>query len=157
MNIKLNNKNIMLSEKEMTYVLLQHLENSGYIAVTELVLNNSLFDISNQVSKDISKIRIDIAAYKNDKIIFIEVENGLWLTHPLLYREFSHLLFLACPAEFKSPTDNEQILMAKRNGIGIITVTKNGSIKTILPPVEYNISNSYSKAIICLIKKRKMK
>lgn len=152
----INKQDKMLSEKEMTYALLQHLENLGYNAVAELVLNNSLFDISELVGKNISKVRIDIAAYKKDKITFIEIENGLWLTHPKLYRKFSHLLFLAYPAEYKSPTDNEQILFAKRKGIGILSVTKNGSIKTILRPVEYNISVSLSSVIISLIKKRKM-
>ncbi|NHK32563.1 MAG: hypothetical protein FK730_14515 [Asgard group archaeon] len=149
--------NQMLSEKEMTYVLIQHLRKLGYIAVAELVLNSSLFDISRLVEKNISKVRIDVAAYKDDKITFIEVENGLWLTHPILYRELAHILFLAYPAEFKSPSDDEQILLAKRKGIGIISVTVNGSIKTILRPVEHQLSESQAKAIISLIEKRKKK
>jgi hypothetical protein len=156
-NESIENHNQMLSEKEMTYVLILHLQKLGYIAVSELILDSSLFDISKLVEKNISKVRIDVAAYKDNKIIFIEVENGLWLTHPILYRELAHILFLAYPAEFNSPTDNEQILLAKRKGIGIISVTINGSIKTILRPVEHQLSDSHTKAIISLIDKRKKK
>ena len=72
----IENQNQMLSEKEMAYVLIQHLQNLDYIAVSELVLNDSLFNISKLVEKNITKVRIDVAAYKDDKITFIEVENG---------------------------------------------------------------------------------
>jgi hypothetical protein len=156
-NESIENHIQMLSEKEIAYVLILHLQKLGYIAVSELVLDSSLFEISKLVEKNISKVRIDVAAYKDNKITFIEVENGLWLNHPILYRKLAHILFLAYPAEFNSPTDNEQILLAKRKGIGIISVTLNGSIKTILRPVEHQLSDRQTKVIISLIDKRKKK
>ena len=120
----------------------------------ELVLNNSLFDIKALTNRDISKVRIDVAAYKDGKITFIEVENGLWVTHPLLYRDFAHRVFLACPFDEDNPTDSEQISMAKVYGIGIIRVTNLGSIIPILSPIDYDIPPIIANPIISLIKSK---
>ncbi|NHJ47352.1 MAG: hypothetical protein FK733_06135 [Asgard group archaeon] len=149
-----NDKVKSLSEKEIAYTLLLNLQKLGYTAVTELVLNDLKFDIPKLVGKNISKVRIDLAAHKNEKITFIEVENGLWITHPQIYRKLAHILFLAYPAEYNSLTDEEQILFAKSKGIGIITVTANGSIKTTLKPIEHEIPIHLAKSIISLIDKK---
>ena len=106
-------------------------------------------------SKEVSKVRIDVAAIKDDKIIFIEVENGLWVTHPLIYRNFAHRVFLAYPAEIKNPTDEEQIKLAKSEGIGIIKVSAIGSITSLVKPLDYEIPAPLSKAIISLFKQKK--
>lgn len=150
-------RNEFLSEKEMAYAIKIQLEKLGYIATAELVLTNKHFNLNEKTKENVSKIRIDVAAYKNNKVTFIEVENGLWTTHPLIYREFAHFLLLAYPTEYTSPTDSEQINLAKAYGIGIISVSRNGSIKSILRPEEYTIPKDTTKAIISLIHKRKAK
>jgi hypothetical protein len=155
MSLEKENPHIKLSEKEIAHALQLHLERLGYTVVRELVLNDLKFDIQLLVGKDIRKVRIDVAAYKDDEITFIEVENGLWLTHPIIYRELAHKLYIAYPAEFASPSDQEQIKLAKSKGIGILTVNTNGSLQIILQPQEYDLPKHLSNAIISLIKKRR--
>ncbi len=149
-----NQGNKILSERKIADILTVHLERLGYIVVKELVLNNSLFDIKALTNRDISKVRIDVAAYKDGKITFIEVENGLWVTHPLLYRDFAHRVFLACPFDDDNPTDSEQISMAKVYGIGIIRITNHGSIIPVLSPIDYDIPPIIANPIISLIKSK---
>ncbi len=149
-----NQRNKILSERKIADILTVYLERLGYIVVKELVLNNSLFDIKALTNRDISKVRIDVAAYKDGKIIFIEVENGLWVTHPLLYRDFAHRVFLACPFDDDNPTDSEQISMAKVYGIGIIRITNFGSIIPVLSPIDYDIPPIIANPIISLIKSK---
>ncbi len=149
-----NQGNKILSERKIADILTVHLERLGYIVVKELVLNNSLFDIKALTNRDISKVRIDVAAYKDGKITFIEVENGLWVTHPLLYRDFAHRVFLACPFDDDNPTDSEQISMAKVYGIGIIRITTQGSIIPVLSPIDYDIPPIIANPIISLLKSK---
>ncbi|NHJ84640.1 MAG: hypothetical protein FK734_04215 [Asgard group archaeon] len=147
----------ILSEKEMAIILVKKLFDLGYQATTELVLDNSHFSIEKLTEKSVSKVRIDVAAHKNGDIIFIEVENGLWLTHPTLYREFAHRVFLACPYEITTPTDNEQLEYAEAKGIGVIKISANGTLFTILPPQNYEIPISRAKAVISLINRKNAK
>jgi len=154
MSINKEQGNKILSERKIADILTVHLERLGYIVVKELVLNNSLFDIKALTNRDISKVRIDVAAYKDGKITFIEVENGLWVTHPLLYRDFAHRVFLACPFGDDNPTDSEQISMAKVYGIGIIRITTQGSIIPILSPIDYDIPSIIANPIISLLKSK---
>lgn len=154
MSINKEQGNKILSERKIADILTVHLERLGYIVVKELVLNNSLFDIKALTNRDISKVRIDVAAYKDGKITFIEVENGLWVTHPLLYRDFAHRVFLACPFNDDNPTDSEQISMAKVYGIGIIRITNLGSIIPVLSPIDYDIPPIIANPIISLIKSK---
>ncbi|MHA1185915.1 MAG: hypothetical protein ACTSSK_03435 [Candidatus Heimdallarchaeota archaeon] len=143
-----------LSEKNIADVLLHHLSNLCYQATTELVLNSKHLDIQGLTGKELEKVRIDVAAYKDEKISFIEIENGLWLTHPLLYRNFAHNTLLAYPAENTALTDEEQIEYAKLKGIGIVSVSTIGSVTSILRPKDQEISEQLTKAIISLIDKR---
>ncbi len=145
---------IILSEKKLADILIVHLKQLGYLVVKELVLNRSLFNIREITKRDISKVRIDIAAYKDGKITFIEVENGLWLTHPLLYRDFAHRVLLAYPVTADTPTDSEQIAIAKAYGIGILKISKLGSITPILSPIDYEIPKIIANPIISLIKSK---
>ncbi len=154
MTVNNEQENKFLSERKIADILTVHLERLGYIVVKELVLNNSLFDIKALTKRDISKVRIDVAAYKDGKITFIEVENGLWVTHPLLYRDFAHRVFLACPFDNDNPTDSEQISMAKVYGIGIIRITNQGSIIPVLSPIDYEIPPIIANPIISLIKSK---
>ena len=158
MSVKKENmkqENRFLSERKIADILTVHLKRLGYLTVKELVLNNSLFDIQALTKRNISKVRIDVAAYKDGKITFIEVENGLWLTHPLLYRDFAHRVFLACPFDDDdNPTDSEQISMAKVYGIGIIRITNQGSIIPVLSPIDYDIPPIIANPIISLIKSK---
>lgn len=154
MSINKEQGNKILSERKIADILTVHLERLGYVVVKELVLNNSLFDIKALTNRDISKVRIDVAAYKDGKITFIEVENGLWVTHPLLYRDFAHRVFLACPFNDDNPTDSEQISMAKVYGIGIIRITNLGSIIPVLSPIDYDIPPIIANPIISLIKSK---
>jgi preprotein translocase subunit Sss1 len=149
-----NQENKFLSERKIADILTVHLERLGYVVVKELVLNNSLFDIRAITKRDISKVRIDVAAYKDGKITFIEVENGLWVTHPLLYRDFAHRVFLACPFDNDTPTDSEQISMAKVYGIGIIRISNLGSIIPVLSPIDYDIPPIITNPIISIIKSK---
>ncbi|NHJ04193.1 MAG: hypothetical protein EAX90_05180 [Candidatus Heimdallarchaeota archaeon] len=144
----------ILNESEIANVLIHHLTNLGYQTKTEFVLNNSYFNIKQLTNKEISKVRIDVAAVKDDKIIFIEVENGLWITHPLIYRNFAHRVLLAYPAENENPTDDEQIKLAKSEGIGIIKVSAIGSITPLVKPLDYDIPTSLCNAIISLFKEK---
>ena len=143
-----------LSEKEIARVLVYHLERLGYHAVTELVLNDAHLNIPKITSKELSKVRIDVAAVKGDVVIFIEVENGLWATHPLLYRGFAQRVFLACPAENSNPTDSEQLELAKSQGIGVLKVSNIGTVLPVLEPVDKEISPFITKAIKSLLQRR---
>ena len=154
MTVNKEQENKILSERKIADILTVHLKRLGYIVAKELVLNNSLFDIKALTNRDISKVRIDVAAYKDGKITFIEVENGLWVTHPLLYRDFAHRVFLACPFDDDNPTDSEQISMAKVYGIGIIRITNLGSIIPVLSPIDYDIPPIIANPIISLIKSK---
>ena len=154
MTVNKEQENKILSERKIADILTVHLKRLGYIVAKELVLNNSLFDIKALTNRDISKVRIDVAAYKNGKITFIEVENGLWVTHPLLYRDFAHRVFLACPFDDDNPTDSEQISMAKVYGIGIIRITNLGSIIPVLSPIDYDIPPIIANPIISLLKSK---
>lgn len=144
----------ILNEREIANVLVHHLTNLGYQTKTEFVLNNSYFNIKQLTNKEVSKVRIDVAAVKDDKITFIEVENGLWITHPLIYRNFAHRVFLAYPAENENPTDEEQIKFAKSEGIGIIKVSAIGSITPLVKPLDYEIPAPLSNAIISLFNEK---
>ena len=143
-----------LSEKEIARVLVYHLEKLGYLAVTELVLNDAHLNIQKITRKELTKVRIDVAAVKEDVIIFIEVENGLWATHPLLYRGFAQRVFLACPAENVNPTDSEQLQLAKSQGIGVLLVSNIGSVLPVLEPEDKEISPFITKTIKSLLQKR---
>ncbi|NPE07097.1 MAG: hypothetical protein GNW80_02345 [Asgard group archaeon] len=154
MTVNKEQENKILSERKIAEILTVHLKRLGYIVVKELVLNNSLFDIKALTNRDISKVRIDVAAYKDGKITFIEVENGLWVTHPLIYRDFAHRVFLACPFDDDNPTDSEQISMAKVYGIGIIRITNLGSIIPVLSPIDYDIPPIIANPIISLLKSK---
>ena len=67
MTVYKEQENKFLSERKIADILTVHLERLGYIVVKELVLNNSLFDIKALTKRDISKVRIDVAAYKDGK------------------------------------------------------------------------------------------
>jgi len=157
MSVKKENQSsneIILSERKIADILTVHLEQLGYLVVKELVLNSSIFNIREITKRDISKVRIDIAAYKDGKITFIEVENGLWLTHPLLYRDFAHRVLLAYPCTEETPTDSEQISMAKAYGIGILKISEHGSITPILSPIDYELPAIIANPIISLIRSK---
>ena len=147
-------KNQRLSERAMAKVLKRYLRERGYIAVCELVLNDKHFDIKELTGKELTKIRIDVAAHKNGSIIFIEIENGLWLTHPLLYREFAHHLFVAFPKGYSSPVDKEQLQLAAAFGIGVVAVQKTGELELLAEPTNYPIPTERANKIINLINKR---
>ncbi len=153
---KKKNKHL-LSEREIARVLIYHLEKLGYHAVTELVLNDAHLNIKKITGKNLTKVRIDVAAVKGDIITFIEVENGFWATHPLLYRNFAHRVFLAYPAESNTPTDAEQLQLAKSQGIGVIKVSTIGTLLPVLDPVDIEISHYIRNAIKSLIQKRLLK
>ena len=146
-----------LSEKEIARVLVYHLKKLGYLAVTELVLNDAHLNIRKITGKELTKVRIDVAAVKDNVVIFIEVENGLWATHPLLYRGFAQRVFLACPDENSSPTDLEQLELAKSEGIGVLKVSNIGTVLPVLEPVDREISPFITKAIKSLLQKRLLK
>ncbi|MBY9002034.1 MAG: hypothetical protein KGD64_14035 [Candidatus Heimdallarchaeota archaeon] len=78
-------------------------------------------------------IRIDLAAYDphNDKIIFVEAENGLYLPHPQIYLPFCNELYVLCPEDLSS-FRNEQMEWSRDEGIGIIEMTEDGEITTSL-------------------------
>lgn len=147
-------KTNLLSEREIARVLIYHLEKLGYQAVTELVLNDAHLNIKKITGKDLTKVRIDVAAVKGDIITFIEVENGFWATHPLLYRNFAQRVFLAFPAEYSTPTDAEQLQLAKSQGIGVIKVSTIGTLLPVLEPADIEISPYIRNAIRSLIQKR---
>ncbi|MHA1773552.1 MAG: hypothetical protein ACTSXO_05445 [Candidatus Heimdallarchaeota archaeon] len=142
------------SERKMAKVIEQYLRKRGYTTVCELVLNNRYFDIKEITGKELTKVRIDVAAHKNGNITFIEIENGLWLTHPLLYRELAHRLFLAFPKGYTSPVDKEQLQFAAAFGIGIVAVQKTGELELLAEPTNHPIPEKRARVIINLINKR---
>jgi hypothetical protein len=80
-------------------------------------------------------VRIDLAAYdkKNDIIIFVEAENGLFLQHPQIYLPFCNHLYVLCPKDNSSFRD-EQFNWSKEQGIGIIEKSHNGDFDISLEP-----------------------
>ena len=147
-------KQKILNEREIANYLILHLTELGYIALKEFVLTDKYFDIEKLTGKKISKVRIDVAALKDEKITFIEIENGLWSTHPLLYRNFAHRVFVAYPAEANNPTDHEQIKLAKSEGIGVIKVSSIGSVISVIKPIEFSVPKVTSETIVSLFNRR---
>ncbi len=94
----------------------------GYVTASELYL-----DIPRTLHYDYlesrQNIRIDLAVYNQltGTIIFIEAENGLWLTHPQIYKPFCNRLYLACPADLSSYRQ-EQLNWATDQGIGVLEI-----------------------------------
>jgi hypothetical protein len=146
-----------LSERRIARILEHHLQNLGYKVICEFVVNDRFLDLQSLTKKNTIKVRIDVAALKNNKLIFIEVENGLWMTHPLLYNNLAHRVFLAYPAEVSALTDNEQIKIAKEYGIGILKVSSIGSITPVLKPEEKEIPPEIDNTLIALFEKRYQK
>jgi hypothetical protein len=101
-------------------------------------------------------IRIDLAAYDshNDKIIFVEAENGLYLPHPQIYLPFCNELYVLCPEDNSSFRD-EQVEWSKKEGIGIIEMSEEKNISTslgatsrkIYPAVEAYVKSRLFKKI----------
>ena len=124
------------------------------LAITESVLVQELSDKWSEVGLEVVKelmipvigniyydnylegrdsIRIDLAAYDphNDKIIFVEAENGLYLQHPQIYLPFCNELYILCP-EDKSSYRKEQFEWSTKEGIGIIEMNRNREFSTSL-------------------------
>ena len=101
-------------------------------------------------------VRIDLAAYDphNDKIIFVEAENGLYLPHPQIYLPFCNELYVLCPEDNSSFRD-EQVEWSKKEGIGIIEMSEEKNISTslgassrkIYPAVEAYVKSRLFKKI----------
>jgi hypothetical protein len=151
---KIDHYSSPLTEREIAYYLVKHLEKYSYQTLLEFEVNSKYFDIRKITNKPLSKVRIDVAAIKNNKITFIEVENGFWITHPVQYLPFAHRVILAYPAEYSAPTDNQQLAFAKKKGIGVIKISRQGSLLPVLFPKEQSISNKLVKSIITLFQKK---
>jgi len=145
------------TERAMARVVVRYLQNRGYKATCELVVNEHQLEIRKLTDKEMTKVRIDIAAHKNGKIIFIEIENGLWLSHPLLYRQFAHRLFLGFPKGYASPVDAEQLELARVYGIGVVAVDKTGELELLLAARDYPIAKKTAATIIKLIDNKRRK
>ncbi len=80
-------------------------------------------------------VRIDLAAYNpvDDEIIFVEAENGLWLTHPMVYSALCDKLYVATPYD-DTITREEQLKWANEEGIGVIEILYDGYIVESLKP-----------------------
>ena len=143
-----------LSEQRIAKILVYHLQKLGYRAIIEFVVNNRFLDLEKLTGKNVSKVRIDVAAVKHNKIIFVEVENGFWMTHPLLYQNLANQVFLAYPAETEALTDEEQFKIAQKYGIGILKISSIGSITSILKSKEKQLPIEVQKALLALFNKR---
>lgn len=112
-------------EEELVNVLAKRYESEGCLTVKELVIPRNVHSKAYKKNSKRSYRRIDLAVYdpKEKLVIFIEAENGLWLNHPIAYKELAHFTYLASPKEVEERIFNgEQIAWAKKEGIGIIEV-----------------------------------
>ena len=97
----------------------------GCLTVEELVIPRQLHSKAFKMNSKRSYRRIDLAVYDPEKklVIFIEAENGLWMQHPVVYKELANFTYLASPLEKKVREFNgEQREWAKKEGIGIIEI-----------------------------------
>lgn len=112
----------------------------AYVTASELYL-----DIPRTLHYDYlerrQNIRIDLAVYNQltGSIIFIEAENGLWLSHPQIYKPFCNRLYLACPADLSSYRE-EQLNWAIDQGIGVLEIDTDKHIHFTLEAKYNNVT-----------------
>ena len=138
-------------EDKLVKILAEKYEKKGCLTVEELVIPRQLHSKAFKKNSKRSYRRIDLAVYDPEKklIIFIEAENGLWMQHPVAYKELANYTYLVSPVEEKKREYNgEQKTWAKKEGIGII------EINLLTEEVKETVSpqfNELEKSIIELI------
>ena len=95
---------VYITEDQLVDELAEKWMNEGKEIIKELtipIVNQIYFD---NFLENRDYVRIDLAAYdsKEDEIIFVEAENGLYLQHPQIYLPFCNRLYVLCPEDNSS-------------------------------------------------------
>ncbi|MHA1912699.1 MAG: hypothetical protein ACTSYA_13510 [Candidatus Kariarchaeaceae archaeon] len=148
-------------EDKLVKILVERYEKKGCLTVEELVIPRQLHSKAFKRNSKRSYRRIDLAVYDPERklVIFIEAENGLWMQHPVAYKELANYTYLASPVEEKKREFNgEQKDWAKKEGIGIIEIdllTK--QVNETVKPQFVDLEKSIIELIYYRMKKAKEK
>ncbi len=144
----------MLSEKQLTerleIYLRDHLQFQTYL---ELQINsNENFKISEIINQE--SFRIDLAGISqiDGSIHFVEAETQIHINHPTIFRHFCDYCYLLCPDEqftlLNSTTVDEQLSWAREEGIGIISISKEGRVRNRIHAVQQPLDSEIRKVVI---------
>lgn len=119
----------MLTEQQITQILLTYYRPPEFWAVPELRIKNLLAIPQLTIHHGgQQQIQIDLAvqSQRDKRLVFIEAERVLALDHPILYRSFAHYVYLAAPeaAIQKQPKiiQYQQFQLARQKKIGVLGV-----------------------------------
>ena len=145
----------MLDEKQLVNTLEKMLMTQlRFQTYNELQITNKYIDISKIVKNDQERIRIDLCRISeiDSSIHFFEAEKQLHIQHPTIYRHFCDYCYLVCPEEqfylLDKTTQNEQLTWAEEDGIGIITISKEGKIGLRVNAIKQNLQPVVRKEVL---------
>jgi hypothetical protein len=160
-----SNKNLvmrkMLDENQLVSILDNILISElRFQTYHELQITNKNIDIGKILKNDQKRIRIDLCGISkiDMSIHFFEAERQLHIQHPTIYRHFCDYCYLVCPEEqfnlLDSGTQKEQLAWAKQDGIGIITISKEGKLRLRMNARKQELSPDIREEIIHIMQKR---
>ncbi|MFX1532610.1 MAG: hypothetical protein ACFFDI_00070 [Promethearchaeota archaeon] len=151
----------MLTEQQITQILLAYYRPPEFWAVPELRIKNLLAIPQLTIHHGgQQQIQIDLAVQsQHDKqLVFIEAERVLALDHPILYRPFAHYVYLAAPEEAiqKQPKviQHQQFQLARQKKIGVLGVQADKKV-IVHVSAEWCAVHPYVYATVCRVLQKK--
>ena len=145
----------MMDEKQLVNTLDKVLINElRFQTYQELQITNKYIDIGRIMKNDQERIRIDLCGISaiDSSIHFFEAEKQLHIQHPTQYRHFCDYCYLVCPEEqlqrLDRETKKEQMTWAKQEGIGIITISKEGKVQLRGNAIRQNLQPVVRKEVL---------
>ena len=145
--------------------LVNHLDNIlvdklKFQTYNELQITSKFVDIQNLTPTKQNQLRIDLAAICqiDGSIHFFEAETQIHTQHPTIYTQFCDYCYLLCPEEqfdfLDSVTKKQQISWAEEEGIGVITISKEGALRVRLHAKLQDLKIEIRKEVIRMMNKR---
>ncbi len=146
-------------------VLTTHLDNIlveklKFQTYTELQITSKFVNIENLTPTKQNQLRIDLAAISqiDGSIHFFETETQIHTQHPTIYTEFCDYCYLLCPEEqfdfLDSVTKRQQLSWAEEEGIGVVTISKEGALRVRLHAKLQDLKPEIRKEVIRVMDKR---
>ncbi len=150
----------MLSEKQLVEHLDLFLRNQlSFQSYIELQISSSE-DLKISEKIDQEQIRIDLAGISqiDSSIHFFEAETQIHVNHPTTYLQFCDYCYLLCPNEqfelLNGNTLEEQLVWAREVGIGIISISQKGEIRSRISAVQQPFDPDIREVILTHMNKR---
>ncbi|MFX0170599.1 MAG: hypothetical protein ACFE9L_01635 [Candidatus Hodarchaeota archaeon] len=124
---------------------------------TELQITFKHIDLPEMINQE--KIRIDLAGINkiDTSIHFFEAETQLHIQLPLIFKNFCDYSYIVCPdVQFDlldSVTKRQQLIWAKKAGIGIISILDDGTLRIRLPALQKQLKPVIRKEVIQIMNK----